>query len=180
MTTRTTNIGRHALALTAVGILVAGIVGTTGLAGSERVTFWPGEEVHVMWEAEPAGSSAAIEDDLQIVLLSYTTRTSATDPDLASGRMIGDLVGTLQTRLLEIDQSEPVWRVTYDWTFDSGADSFRANLAGTFDSEKDILLLRGTVYEGAMSGATLQSRGVLRNVATGFHEGHVRMVGASD
>ena len=170
-----TSGGNRAAAL-AVAVLL--VIGAVVVAGTTLASDEPAEILQVSLEpvvVEPTESAADAE---RIIVLHYRTTTSSTDPDLASGRLTGDYAGRLHTRLVDIDQSESVWLVTYEWTFDGGADSFTAHLTGTFDSEKDILLLRGTVDEGRMAGATLEGRGVLRNVATGFHEGDVRITGA--
>ena len=89
------------------------------------------------------------------------------------GSVAGDIEGGLTTRMIGFDDSEPVWKVTFDWIVDAGRKSFTARLSGTLDTTTGAVAMRGRVVEGYLRGAKVRERGQLVDPETSAFEGTI-------
>jgi hypothetical protein len=103
------------------------------------------------------------------VRLSFSKQ--AVEQGVWNGTVSGDIDGGLTTRLITLDDSEPVWDVTFDWIVDAGPKSFTARLHGTLDTTTGAVAMRGRVVEGYLRGAKVRERGQLVDPATSAFEG---------
>jgi hypothetical protein len=99
----------------------------------------------------------------------------AVEQGVWKGTVAGDIRGDLTTRLITLDDSEPVWRVTFDWIVDAGRKSFTARLSGTLDTTTGAVAMKGRVVEGYLRGAKVRERGRLVDQATSAFEGTIRI-----
>ena len=90
-----------------------------------------------------------------------------------AGTVTGAFDGSLQTVLVNADQSQPVWRVAFEGIVDAGADSFRAHVGGTLDTSTGQVEMTGVVTEGGMLGASIAWEGQLVDEAASRFEGTI-------
>jgi hypothetical protein len=97
------------------------------------------------------------------------------------GTVDGDLTGQLETRLLSLTESGPVWHVTFDWivTADDPAKTFTARLKGTLNTKTGKVVMNGQVIEGWLEGAQVHEEGQLVNPETYGFEGKIRIMAGS-
>jgi hypothetical protein len=91
------------------------------------------------------------------------------------GTVSGDITGGLTTRAIAIDQSDPVWQVTFDWIVDGGMQSFTARLSGTLDSNTGAVAMKGRVVEGYLAGSKVREEGQLVDPNTLAFQGTIRV-----
>ncbi|CAN5886988.1 hypothetical protein BH24BAC1_BH24BAC1_13750 [soil metagenome] len=106
----------------------------------------------------------------------------ATDPaGIWHGTVSGDLTGDLETRLLSLTETGPVWHVTFDWivTADDPAKSFTARLKGTLHTKTGKVVMNGEVIEGWLEGAQVHEEGQLIDPETYAFEGKIRIMAGS-
>jgi hypothetical protein len=96
-------------------------------------------------------------------------------PGVWEGTVSGDIDGGLTTRAIAVDDSEPVWRVTFDWIVDAGAKSFTARLSGTLDSLTGAVAMKGRVVEGYLVGSKVHEEGQLVDPNTLAFQGTIRV-----
>lgn len=122
--------------------------------------------------AVPAGSAANAPVRLEF-------DKTATGPGVWQGTVSGDVEGSLETRLLDITVSGPVWHVTFDWIVDSGASSFTARLNGTLNTKTGAVVMDGNVISGYLLGAQVHEEGQLVDPATLEFAGSIRVMPAT-
>jgi hypothetical protein len=106
------------------------------------------------------------------VRLSFEKQATA-EQGVWKGTVSGDIRGGLTTRLITLDDSSPVWKVTFDWIVDAGRKSFTARLHGTLDTTTGAVAMKGRVVNGHLRGAKVRERGQLVDQATSAFEGTI-------
>jgi hypothetical protein len=91
------------------------------------------------------------------------------------GTITGDIEGTLQTVLLTVDETGPIWHVTFDWIIGSGDRSFTARLDGLLNTQTGAVVMDGSVTEGYLLGARVHETGQLADAATSRFTGFITM-----
>jgi predicted small secreted protein len=134
---------------------------------------------------------SALEADLQAAKSSDAKKTSAPvnltfskeaiSGTVWEGTVGGDLTGQLETRLLELRETGPVWHVVFDWivTADDPAKSFTARLKGTLHTKTGKVVMNGQVIEGWLEGAQVHEEGQLIDPKTYAFEGIIRIMAGS-
>lgn len=123
-----------------------------------------------------AGSAAAASN--APVYLSF----AKSDPDgdfVWNGTVSGDISGSLETRLLNVRQTNKILHVEFDWIVDAGEQSFTARLNGILDTQKGTVIMNGTVIEGYLAGAQVHEEGQLVDPATSGFVGTIRLMPGS-
>lgn len=115
--------------------------------------------------ASPAGASA------QSAHMRFSMSVPTQGGQAGAGPVSGDMIGHLYARLTSIDRTAPLWRVTYDWTFAAGPDTFTATLRGTYDSQGRELHLSGIVDEGRLRGSRITVSATRSDIAGGHDRG---------
>ena len=105
--------------------------------------------------------------------LDFSKHTVA--PGVWQGTVSGDIDGGLTTRAIAVDDSEAVWRVTFDWIVDAGSQSFTARLSGTLDSLTGAVAMKGRVVEGYLDGSKVREEGQLVDPSTLAFQGTIRV-----
>ena len=78
------------------------------------------------------------------------SKSELTTPMVWQGTMTGDIVGTLQTRLLNLRVSGNIWHVEFDFLV-TGANphqSFTARLTGILNLKTGKVVMNGTPIDG--------------------------------
>jgi hypothetical protein len=97
----------------------------------------------------------------------------AVEPGVWQGTVSGDINGALTTRAIAVDDSRPVWRVTFDWIVDAGPKSFTARLSGTLDTVTGAVAMKGRVVEGYLRGSKVSEQGQLVDPGTLAFQGTI-------
>ena len=92
-----------------------------------------------------------------------------------AGTVDGDVQGALETVALNIDNSNPVWAVEFDWIIDAGEQSFTARMTGTLDSTTGAVVMDGEVVDGWMKGARAHEEGQMVDPDTLAFEGVIQL-----
>jgi hypothetical protein len=94
-----------------------------------------------------------------------------------TGRVSGDVEGTLTTVLIAADTSQAVWQVEFYWivTADDPAMSFVVRLTGTLNSETGEVQMSGSVVDGYREGAAVDERGQLYDADTSAFRGTIEV-----
>ena len=103
------------------------------------------------------------------------------DPDgdnIWDGTLTGDTEGTVQTVLLNADQSQPVWRVAFEGIVTAGDESFRAHVGGTLDTTTGAVRMTGVVTAGSMLGSTVVWQGQMVDQEASRFEGTISVMPA--
>ena len=111
-----------------------------------------------------------------------TYQFSKEDPDgdnIWDGTLTGDTKGTVQTVLLNADQSEPVWRVAFEGIVTADEQSFRAHVGGTLDTTTGAVRMNGVVTAGSMLGATVDWQGQMVDQQASRFEGTITVTPAA-
>jgi hypothetical protein len=95
------------------------------------------------------------------------------------GTVSGDIEGSLRTVLLTLDETGPIWHVTFDWIIGSGERSFTARLDGLLNTQTGTVVMDGTVTEGYLLGARVHETGQLVDSATSRFTGSITVFPAS-
>ena len=95
------------------------------------------------------------------------------------GVTTGDVAGDLETRLLALRVSGPVWNVTFDWIVAAGARSFTARLDGTLNTLSGAVVMNGRVINGYLRGARVHEEGQLVDPETLAFAGDIRIMPAT-
>ena len=104
-----------------------------------------------------------------------TFQKAASGEGTWAGTVDGDVQGNLETVLLTIDNSVPVWDVEFDWIIDADDRSFTARLNGTLNSETGAVVMDGEVIEGWMLGARVHEEGQMVDPETSAFEGVIEL-----
>ena len=107
--------------------------------------------------------------------VNLTFQKAASGEGKWAGTVDGDVQGNLETVLLTIDNSNPVWDVEFDWIIDAGDRSFTARMTGTLDSETGAVAMSGEVIEGWMLGTRVHEEGQMVNPETSAFEGVIKL-----
>lgn len=94
------------------------------------------------------------------------------------GTVGGDIVGDLQTRLLNIEIVGPVWFVEFDWMVDAGDESFTARMTGTLNTLTGTVVMSGEVIEGYQVGMRVYEQGQMADAALGRFQGTILILPA--
>jgi hypothetical protein len=89
------------------------------------------------------------------------------------GAVSGDIEGTLRTELLGLEETGPIWHVTFDWIIESGECSFTARLDGVLNTRTGAVVMDGTVTQGCLLGARVHETGQLVDAATSRFAGSI-------
>jgi hypothetical protein len=95
------------------------------------------------------------------------------------GTISGDIEGTLQTVLLTVDETGPIWHVTFDRIIGSGDRSFTARLDGVLNRQTGAVVMDGTVTEGYLLGARVHETGQLADAPTSRFTGSITVFPAT-
>lgn len=97
------------------------------------------------------------------------------------GTVGGHLTGDLETRLLSLTESGPVWHVTFNWIViaDDPVKSFTARLKGTLHTKTGKVVMNGQVIEGWLEGAQVHEEGQLTHPETFAFAGTIRIMAGS-
>jgi hypothetical protein len=95
------------------------------------------------------------------------------------GTISGDIEGTLQSVLLTVDETGPIWHVTFDWIIGSGERSFTARLDGVLNTQTGAVVMDGTVNDGYLLGARVHETGQLVEAATSRFTGSITVFPAT-
>jgi hypothetical protein len=95
------------------------------------------------------------------------------------GTISGDIEGTLQSVLLTVDETGPIWHVTFDWIIGSGERSFTARLEGVLNTLTGAVVMDGIVTEGYLLGARVHETGQLADAATSRFTGSITVFPAT-
>jgi hypothetical protein len=111
------------------------------------------------------------------VRLNFTKSLVSTVPIMTwKGSVTGDVVGDLETRLLSLRVSGPIWHVEFDWIVSSAAGtSFTARLNGTLNTKTGKVVMNGTVIDGYLEGAQVHEEGLLIDAIASKFEGTIRI-----
>lgn len=95
-----------------------------------------------------------------------------------TGRVSGDVEGTLTTVLIAADTSQAVWQVEFYWivTADDPDRSFVARLTGTLDSASGAVAMSGSVVDGYREGARVEEAGELYDADRSAFEGTITIL----
>lgn len=107
--------------------------------------------------------------------VNLTFQKAATGEGTWAGTVGGDVQGNLETVLLTIDNSNPVWDVEFDWIIEAGDRSFTARMTGTLNSETGAVEMDGKVIEGWMLGARVHEAGQMVDPETSAFEGVIEL-----
>jgi hypothetical protein len=107
--------------------------------------------------------------------VNFTFQKAASGEGTWAGTVDGDVQGNLETVLLNIDNSNPVWDVEFDWIIDAGDRSFTARMTGTLNSETGAVEMDGEVIEGWMLGARVHEEGQMIDPETSAFEGFIEL-----
>ena len=95
------------------------------------------------------------------------------------GTISGDIEATLQTVLLIVDQTGPIWHVMFDWIIGSGERSFTARLDGVLNTQTGAVVMDGSVTDGYLLGARVHETGRLVDSSTSRFTGFNTMFAAT-
>ena len=111
------------------------------------------------------------------VRLNFTKSLVSTLPVMTwKGSTTGDVTGDLETRLLSLRVSGPIWHVEFDWIISgAGATSFTARLNGTLNTKTGKVVMNGTVIDGYLEGAQVHEEGRLTDATASKFEGTIRI-----
>jgi len=111
------------------------------------------------------------------VRLNFTKSLVSTVPMLTwKGSVTGDVTGELETRLLSLRVSGPIWHVEFDWIISSApGTSFTARLTGILNTKTGKVIMNGTVIEGYLEGAQVHEEGLLTDATASKFEGTIRV-----
>ena len=104
---------------------------------------------------------------------------AATGPGVWNGTVSGDIEGSLETRLLDLEVAGPIWHVTFDWIVDAGPSSFTARLSGVLNTKTGAVVMNGNVVSGYLLGAQVHEEGQLVDPATLEFAGSIRLLPAT-
>ena len=107
--------------------------------------------------------------------VNLTFQKAASGEGTWAGTVDGDVQGNLETVLLTVDNSNPVWDVEFDWIIDAGDRSFTARMAGTLNSETGAVEMDGEVINGWMLGARVHEKGQMVDAETSAFEGVIQL-----
>ena len=107
--------------------------------------------------------------------VNLTFQKAASGEGTWAGTVDGDVQGNLETVLLNIDNSNPVWDVEFDWIIDAGDRSFTTRMTGTLNSETGAVEMDGEVIEGWMLGARVHEEGQMVDPETSTFEGFIEL-----
>jgi hypothetical protein len=113
------------------------------------------------------------------VRLKFTKSLATVMPSMTwKGAVNGDVNGDLETRLLSLRETGPIWHVEFDWIIASAnpATSFTARLSGTVNTKTGKVVMNGVVIDGYLEGAQVHEEGVLTDAAASRFEGTIRVV----
>ena len=89
------------------------------------------------------------------------------------GEVAGAVQGSLQTILLNADDSQPVWLVAFEGVVEAGERSFRAHVGGTLDTTTGQVRMHGVVTSGFMLGSAVQWEGQMVDADASRFEGTI-------
>jgi hypothetical protein len=95
------------------------------------------------------------------------------------GTISGDIEATLQTVLLTVDETGPIWHVTFDWIISSGERSFTARLDGVLNTQTGAVVMDGSVTDGYLLGARVHETGKLVDSSTSRFTGSITVFPAT-
>ena len=134
------------------------------------------------------------------VELSFDSPFDPTNPGVWVGTVAGDITGTLQTRMTDLQVSGPIWHARFEWTITAAdtfasrpgapldvhssqttmttGQSFVADLSGVLNIETGAVVMNGTVVEGYLLGAQVHEEGQLINADTLRFQGTIQVTAA--
>ena len=117
------------------------------------------------------------------------------------GTVAGDITGTLQTRMTDLQVSGPIWHARFEWTITpasafasrpgaprhilnssqttmTSGQSFVADLSGVLNIETGAVVMNGTVVGGYLLGAQVHEEGQLIDADTLRFQGTIQVTAA--
>jgi hypothetical protein len=127
---------------------------------------------------EPPGvvETTAVDTDVPTGPLELSFDKTAVSEGFWQGTVDGDISGTLITVLTDVQTSDPIWDVRFDWIIIAGDQSFVADLSGTLNNETGAAVMDGTVVEGYLLGAEVHEEGRLVDPATLQFQGSIQLI----
>ena len=144
-------------------------------------------------EVADGASTASVE-------LSFDSPFDPTNPGVWVGTVAGDITGTLQTRMTDLQVSGPIWHARFEWTITAAdtfasrpgapldvhssqttmttGQSFVADLSGVLNIETGAVVMNGTVVEGYLLGAQVHEEGQLIDADTLRFQGTIQVTAA--
>ena len=144
-------------------------------------------------EVADGASTASVE-------LSFDSPFDPTNPGVWVGTVAGDITGTLQTRMTDLQVSGPIWHARFKWTITAAdtfaswpgapldihssqttmttGQSFVADLSGVLNIETGAVVMNGTVVEGYLLGVQVHEDGQLSDADTLRFQGTIQVTAA--
>ena len=118
-------------------------------------------------------STAAVADEPLYLVFDKT----AIAETIWEGTVEGDIDGNLETELLSLKVTGPIWHVRFRWSIvDAGDRSFEATLKGTLHTKTGRVVMNGPITSGYLEGAQVHEEGQLVNLETFRFKGIIRIM----
>jgi hypothetical protein len=126
---------------------------------------------------EPPGVvETTVDADVATGPLELSFDKTAVSEGFWQGTVDGDISGTLITVLTDVQTSDAIWDVRFDWIIIAGEQSFVADLSGTLNNETGVAVMDSTVVEGYLLGAEVHEQGQLIDPATLQFQGSIQLM----